>query len=97
MWVEPTGSAVEMYSCTTALRIAVFRSSSMVLLQVIDGALSAGTHSPRALGPVAADPSCSDHLGVDGLDSETVDNQIEVGRSRAAPARLPLSRRASRR
>src|SRR5215207_8977277 len=29
MWVEPTGSAVAMYSCTTALRIAVFRSSSI--------------------------------------------------------------------
>ena len=29
MWVEPTGSAVAMYSCTTALRIAVLRSSSI--------------------------------------------------------------------
>src|SRR5688572_30524051 len=49
MWVEPTGRAVEMYSCTTALRIAVFRSSNMVLVQVIDGAPPAGTHSGRAL------------------------------------------------
>ena len=38
-----------MYSWTTALRIAVFRSSNMVLMQVIDGGWSAGTHSPRVL------------------------------------------------
>ena len=30
MWEDPTGCAVAMYSCTTAPRIAVLRSSSML-------------------------------------------------------------------
>jgi hypothetical protein len=33
MWDDPTGCAVAMYSCTTALRIAVFRSSSMLAVK----------------------------------------------------------------
>ena len=34
MWFEPTGCAVVMYSWTTALRMAVLRSSSMALFRV---------------------------------------------------------------
>jgi hypothetical protein len=36
MWEDPTGCAVAMYSCTTALRIAVLRSSSMLAVKTTE-------------------------------------------------------------
>ena len=36
MWEDPTGCAVVMYSCTTALRIAVLRSSSMLAVKTTE-------------------------------------------------------------
>src|SRR3954466_13722176 len=65
MWVEPTGNAVAMYSCTTALRIAVLRSSSL-WHSTLPTATRRGRLDHRARGQGAAAPARQHEDGTAG-------------------------------
>src|SRR3954471_11085859 len=65
MWVETTGNAVAMYSCTTALRIAVLRSSS-IWHSTLPTANRRGRLDHRARGQGAAAPARQHEDGTAG-------------------------------
>src|SRR5687767_11040278 len=70
MWVDPTGCAVAMYSWTTAPRIAVFRSSSIVALQPTE------CQRREACSPLARPPVAGQRLLPFGA---VVDHRARVG------------------